>query len=205
MTWLRRVLAGIALAASAVPAAAQAGADGDKFISFVREGNTAAALSLLQSKPNIIDAADSRGETALLIAIKKRDMAWTAHLLREGANPNLAARSGETPLIAAARLASGEAAGWLLGVGAKVDATNKMGETALIVAVQQRSLPLVKLLLSAGADPDRTDAAAGYSARDYAKRESRFPELLSAIEAGKGAARPNTQPKSDDLDDFKLN
>jgi ankyrin repeat protein len=60
-----------------------------------------------------------------------------------------------------------------------------MGETPLIVAVQARQAPLVRFLVSKGANPDKTDNAAGYSARDYAKRDSRNPELLRLIEASK--------------------
>jgi ankyrin repeat protein len=63
-----------------------------------------------------------------------------------------------------------------------------MGETPLIVAVQRRNLPLVKLLLQHGANPDKSDSAQGYSARDYAKRDNRSPELLRAIEAKKPAS-----------------
>ena len=55
-----------------------------------------------------------------------------------------------------------------------------MGETALIVAVQQRQPRCVKLLLRSGANPDKTDHAAGYSARDYAKRDTRNREMLAA-------------------------
>jgi ankyrin repeat protein len=75
-----------------------------------------------------------------------------------------------------------------------------MGETALIMAVQQRQLDAVNLLLSKGADPDRKDSAAGYSARDYAKRDTRNREILSAIES---ADKPKPA-KADDLDSFKL-
>jgi ankyrin repeat protein len=57
-----------------------------------------------------------------------------------------------------------------------------MGETPLIIAVQQRETPIVRLLLDAGADPDRTDAAAGYSARDYATRDTRARDILKLIE-----------------------
>jgi hypothetical protein len=39
----------------------------------------------------------------------------------------------------------------------------------------------VKLLLDHGADPDKTDAAAGYSARDYATRDPRAREILMLI------------------------
>lgn len=74
-----------------------------------------------------------------------------------------------------------------------------MGETALIVAVQQRQAPIAKLLLEAGANPDKTDNAAGLSARDYAKRDSRSRDILALIESTKKPA-----PKNDKLDDFKL-
>jgi ankyrin repeat protein len=58
-----------------------------------------------------------------------------------------------------------------------------MGETALIVAAQNRHPAVVKVLLALGADPDKTDSAAGYSARDYAKRDTRTKEILKLIEA----------------------
>ena len=207
MSWRARTIIGIAVAAVvAVAAPAQVGgADGQIFVEKLREGDDAGALELLNSKPAILDAQDSRGDTALLVALQRRDPAWTAHLIRSGANPNLAARNGDTPLIAAARSGFETGARWLLESGAKVDGANKMGETALIVAVQKRDLPMVKLLLSKGANPDRTDAAAGYSARDYARRDTRVPELLAAIEASKRDAAKPAKPASDSLDDFKLN
>jgi ankyrin repeat protein len=205
MTWIARLTAAIAIAAMTTPAMAQRATDGESFVSAVRAGDNNKALALLQTTPVIIDAIDSRGETALLAAVKNRDSAWAGQLLRDGADPNIAARNGDTPLIAAARVGFAEAAGWLLGVGAKVDAANRMGETALIVAVQEKHAPLVRLLLRAGADPDRTDAAAGFSARDYAKREPRFPELLAAIEANRKSDKPTAKTASEKLDDFKLN
>ncbi len=206
MTWLTRLMTGALVATMATAAPAQQGAnDGAKFVDMVRNGDNAGAVALLQSKPVIVEATDGRGDTALLVALKNRDTDWTAHLLRSGANPNQAARNGDTPLIVAARAGFADAVGWLLGIGAKVDSANKMGETALIIAVQERALPLVEGLLAAGADPDRTDAAAGFSARDYARRETRFPALLAAIETSKRPSRsPPSKPASDSLDDFKL-
>jgi hypothetical protein len=43
--------------------------------------------------------------------------------------------------------------------------------------------------MAAGADPDIPDRIAGFSARDYAKRDTRTPELLRLIESGKAKAR----------------
>jgi ankyrin repeat protein len=69
----------------------------------------------------------------------------------------------------------------LIGLGANIDTTNRAGETALIIAVQQRDVRLAKLLLERGANPDRTDAVAGYSARDYATRDPRARDILKLI------------------------
>ena len=77
---------------------------------------------------------------------------------------------------------------WLIALGAKVDAANRMGETPLIIAVQQRELPIARLLLDAGANPDKSDAAAGYSARDYATRDPRARDILKLIEDKKPKA-----------------
>ncbi len=206
MTWLTRLMIGALLATTATVAPAQqSGNDGVKFVDMIRKGDNAGAVALLQSKPIIIDATDGRGDTALLVALKNRDTDWAAHLLRSGASPNHAARNGDTPLIVASRAGFADAVGWLLGIGAKVNGANKMGETALIIAVQERELPIVEQLLEAGADPDRTDAAAGFSARDYARRETRFPSLLAAIQASKRPSpTPPSKPESKSLDDFKL-
>ena len=78
-----------------------------------------------------------------------------------------------------------EAVGWLLSMGAKVDATNRWARRALITAVEQRQPPIVRELLDAGADPDKTDTAAGYSAREYAQRDSRARDILQLIQAKK--------------------
>jgi ankyrin repeat protein len=183
---LKRLVLTIAAASLAVPALAQVGGyESEQFISAVRKGDNDNALKLLQANPNLVNARDLNGNTALITAIQNRDDQWTAYLLKEGADPDTATSTGETPLMAAARVGYQDAADWLVQLGAKVDATNRMGETALIIAVQHRQLPIVRLLINAGADPDKTDSAQGYSARDYAKRDSRTPELLRIIEAKK--------------------
>lgn len=187
MNRIRVTLAALALGAIASPAAAQTsmGMEGASFVQAVRDNDDSKAVELLRSHPNVVDYRDSKGETALIVAIGQRDAQWTGYLLSQKADPTIAANNGDTPLIAAARVGFNDAVEWLLQFGAKVDDRNKMGETALIVAVQRRQVPIVKLLLAKGADPDRTDTAAGYSARDYAKRDGRNPEILKLIESAK--------------------
>ena len=186
MNLLKFAIGTAAAISLAAPAAAQVGGfEREQFVSALQKGDGSKALELLNANPTLVNARGSDGTTALIAAIEQRDTSWTGHLLRQGADPNLASRNGDTPLIAASRNGFDDAAEWLLGLGAKVNSTNKMGENALIVAVQRRHVPIVKLLLKAGADPDHTDSAAGYSARDYAKRDTRTPELLRLIEAKK--------------------
>ena len=173
----------------AAPAASQiAGNLSGQFIDAVRQQNASAAQELLHSQSGIVDSRDDKGDTALIIAIDRGDDNWTGFLLSNGADPNLPERAhGDPPIVAAARVGFDQAAEWLIEMGAKVDSANRMGETALIVAVQRRDLRLVRLLLRHGADPDQSDSAAGYSARDYAKRDTRSRDILQAIAAAKTA------------------
>ena len=182
-----RILFTIGLAAllgTAGPALAQRQSDGDALVQAVRNEDGAKALELLGSNPRLVDSKDDKGDTGLIIALRRTDPDWTGLMLRNGADVELRGRDGDTPLVLAARLGFVDAVGWLLGLGAKVDSENKMGETALIVAVQARNARLVRALLAAKADPDKTDHA-GYSARDYAKRDNRSRQMSEIIEAAK--------------------
>jgi ankyrin repeat protein len=189
MNGMKLAIAVMALGASA-PAFAQAtmGREGAEFEEAIRNGDNGKAVQLIQGHPSLMGFRNGKGETPLMIAIQDRDSAWTGYLLEQGADPNVADRNGDTPLIHAARGGFVSGVEWLLQKGAAVDEKNRMGETALILAVQQRQAPIVKLLLAKGADPDKTDSAAGYSARDYAKRDGRSPDILRMIEASRKKA-----------------
>lgn len=184
--WTFAILA--AAAAVSVPVIAQVANKGMDFVEAVRTEDGNKALQLLASNPQgIVDTKGADGNTGLILAIARSDPDWTGWLIAKGADPNLPGKGGETPLIIAARVGFEEAVALLLEEGAKVDATNRMGETALIVAVQGRQRAIVGALLAAGANPDKTDAAQGYSARDYAKRDTRSRDILKLIEAKKPA------------------
>jgi uncharacterized protein len=185
------LLAAAVAATLAAPAMAQMGSGyaGLDFAEAVKSRDGTKAQELLSANPpGIVNARDGDGNTPLIIAIARSDPEWTGFLLNKDADPNIAGKNGDTPLIVAARFGFDEAVEWLLSLGAKVDATNKMGETALITAVVQRHAPIVRKLLEAGADPDKTDTAAGYSARDYARRDTRARTILQLIEAKKSPA-----------------
>ena len=176
----------VAIGVQATPSLAQdLGYDGQQFVEAIRKGDNDKALPLIEKRPNIVNSKDGKGDTALLAAIGRRDSTWAGYLLKLGADPNLAGNGGETPLIAASRIGFLQAVDWLLGMGAKVNADNRAGETPLIVAVQNRQIPTIKLLLEKGANPDKTDTAQGFSARDYAKRDTRATEILRIIESTK--------------------
>jgi ankyrin repeat protein len=194
MKSLKFALAGALFALTGAPALAQYyGSDGEQFVQAVakRDGNK--ATELLQSHPTIIDTKNDKGDTPLLVVVRDGDSDWTGFLLNKGADVNAHGTNGDTPLIAAAKAGFNDAVGWLIGMGADVDETNRSGETALIIAVQRGNARMVKLLLDHGANPDRTDSVAGYSARDYANRNSRAREIQKLIndKKPKGATAAN--------------
>ncbi|WP_374390503.1 ankyrin repeat domain-containing protein [Sandaracinobacter sp.] len=190
---------GLALAATiavATPAAAQF-SDGYNFLKAVRDKDVLKAKGLID-KPGstIINARDGdSGETALMIAIKRRDTPWMGFLLQNGADPNLRDREGNTPLGIAALNAFPDGVRVMLAAKAQVDGANNRGETPLIKAVQMRDATSVQYLLNAGADPDRTDNLAGMSARDYAARDIRSGPIAKALaEAPKKGAKKSVGP-----------
>ena len=194
---MRTMVLTLAALALAAPAAAQVGGfDGENFLKAVREVDGAKAMELLNKNASTVLSyrGTGTGETALTIVTRRRDSTWLGFLLGKGADPNAGDNRGETPLLIAARLGWTDGAQALIGRAARVDGTNRLGETPLIVAVQARQPQVAKLLLENGADPDKRDHAAGYSARDYAKRDSRSGELTKLIETTKPAFKIKAGP-----------
>lgn len=182
MKLLKIAFAATAFALVSSPVIAQLNANNSQdFIDAVQKRDGNKATELIADHPTLIDTRDENGDTGLIISIRASDADWTGFLLRKGADTNMHGANGDTPLIAAAKAGFDDAVPWLLELGAKVDETNKSGETALIIAVQRRDADMVKALLNAGADPDRTDSIAGYSARDYANRDSRARNIQKLI------------------------
>ncbi len=181
---------GLALTATAATAQLNEN-EGAQLVKALRESEGSKAYSIVQNNgTNVVNYRGQDGEAPLHVVVRARNGNWIGYLLSNKADPNVGNKDGDTPLILAARMGYAEGASRLIRMRADVDRTNRRGETALIVAVNQRQPQLVGLLLQAGADPDKRDFSAGYSARDYAKRDSRMPELLRLIDTIK---RPKAQ------------
>ena len=196
--WTRAGLL-VALATIAAPSIAQtgftSGSDGEAFLEAIRKGDNAKALPFVEDPSGrVVNYKGYNGDTALHIVTRKRELDWVGYLLKEGADSSIPDAKGDTALHIAAQIGFEEAADYMVRMGAKVDATNRRGETALIVAVQQRQPRIVELLLKAGANPDKTDHSAGYSARDYAKRDTRNPQMLKLIETVKSTKKKVSGP-----------
>lgn len=179
------------------PAAAQF-SDGYNFLKAVRDKDALKAKTFMD-KPGstLVNTRDiDNGETALVIAIKRRDPPWMAFLLQNGADPNLRDGSGNPPIVVAAMTGFSDGVRLMLAGKARVDEANSRGETALIKAIHARDAASAQLLLDAGADPDRTDNLTGMSARDYAARDVRGGTLAKIMaEAPKKAASKAAGPR----------
>lgn len=187
--------AGLATTLATSVGAQQLGSDAEAFLTAIREQDGPKADSIVTRQgPSVLNYRGYDGDTPLTVAMAQRSGTYVYFLLRKGANPDLADKRGDTPLIIAARGGFNEGIDRMIVARARIDAANRQGETALIVAVQARQSQAVRRLLEAGANPDKTDIAAGLSARDYAKRDTRNRELLRMIETIKPAKKTISGP-----------
>ena len=181
-----RLILGMALAAFAAAAPAQFGApNSDMYLESIRHAELAKMDEMTKGNPQLVNSRSTTGQTPVMLAIDERNFQILSFLLFHKADPNAADGVGELPLVAAARKGWGEGVDGLLEMGARIDGRNQQGETALMVAVQARSERVVRQLLARGANPDIADRIAGFSARDYARRDSRNPRMLQLINAVK--------------------
>ena len=175
---------------AAAPASAQQFSDSYNFLNAIRETDGTKVNKYLENKSlRIVNAKDrSTGEGALHIVTRRSDSTYLRVLLQQDdINPNLQDNRGNTPLIIAAERGCGDGVQILLKYGANVNTANTSGETPLIRAVQVHDIDVARQLLAAGANPDRTDNVTGKSARDYARDETRYPQIAKLLaEAPKG-------------------
>lgn len=186
----------LAIAIAAVPAAIlpvaasaqQQGSMGFLFLKAVREGDGQKATEILNQNSTVVNYRGAKGEAALHIVTRDRNLDWMAFLVGRDANVNVEDDEGNTALMLASMLKFYEGAEFLIKYGAKVDQANSRGETPLIRAVQLRDGQMVKLLIDSGADPAKRDSIAGMSARDYANRDGRNSAISNLLDKAKPKA-----------------
>lgn len=181
----RLVLAAASLALlvpAMLPAAAQQRSDSYEFIEAVKKQDGTKVTDFL-NKPGqtIANVRDDRGDAAIHIVTRRRDMAYLRFLLARGASINLEDGGGNTPLMLAVEAAWPEGVALLIQQRANVNQGNRGGETPLMRAVQRRDADMVRTLLAAQADPDQADRLAGMTARDYAARDTRSPIVAQLL------------------------
>jgi uncharacterized protein len=180
------VLGALLMAGLALPQTAAAQfSDGYQFLDAVRKSDTAKILEFLD-QPGVtpVNTKDrTSGETGLIIAMGRRDLAIASYLLGKGARLELTDNSGRSALLMAVERRFVEGAQLLLSQKANPNQANGSGETPLIRAVQLGDIEMARLLLAAGADPSRRDTLAGMSAIDYAQRGNRVPGLLDLLQS----------------------
>ena len=177
-----RLVLAAALLSFALPAAAQQFSDSYNFLKAVREqdGNKVTEM-LNEPGQTIVNSKDEKGEGAIHIVTKRRDMTYLRFILARGGNANLQDGNGNTPLMLAVEAGWPDGVTLLISRRGDVNLPNDGGETPLMRAVQRRDAEMVRLLLTNKADPDQRDRLAGMSARDYAARDTRSPIIAQLL------------------------
>lgn len=171
-----------ALLALSIPATAQQRSDSYTFLEAVKSQDGTKVTEFL-NKPGqaIANVRDDRGDAAIHIVTRRRDMTYLRFLIARGASINLEDGGGNSALMLAVEAGWPEGVALLIGQRADVNLANRGGETPLMRAVQRRDSQMVRTLLDAKADPDQVDRLAGMTARDYAARDTRSPIVAQLL------------------------
>lgn len=114
-------------------------------ISTATETRSLQSIKVDTSKWQKLDQTDSKGENALLRAVKNKDIKAVSKLLAQGANVNFLAKSGVSPLFLAVQARSYELAQLLMEGGANPNLTGKKG-SPLKIAKKSRDQKMLEIL-----------------------------------------------------------
>ncbi len=136
---------------------------GPAIVVAARERSWNVVRALAQIVGTRIDAPNSRGETAVMLAALQGNLETVRVLVEKGAAIN---RVGWTPLHYAGVSGNVELLRYLLDQHAYIDAESPNRSTPLMMAARHDRIDAVRMLVEAGADPTpRNDA--GRDAADY--------------------------------------
>lgn len=117
-------------------------------------GAASAVSALLESSPELVNAVDSTGFTALVYAVEENQLESARLLLKAGADPNIKTHSGWTALMSASSEGRDQLVELLVDQGAHLETGNGYRWTAVHHAVLDRRYSTLKLLLERGASPN---------------------------------------------------
>jgi ankyrin repeat protein len=151
-------------------------------------------IRLLLNKGADVNIQDNSGKTALMIAVKNKNMEIIKLLLKKHADIKAKDNKGRTVLIIASDKDNEEIVELLLDKGADVNIQDDSGRTALMAAVESRNVDIVKLLLKKGSDVnavDRNGSSSLMVAMDIAA--NRFNRFLQKIFDAEISSAPVTK------------
>ena len=154
----------------------------------LREPSLNSAEVLIDWPKIDVNALNSKGESALMLAVLKDHQALAEKLIKKGADVN---KTGWTPLHYAATNGHLALISLLLENNAYIDAESPNKTTPLMMAAMYGTAAAVKLLLEEGADPQLKNQQ-GLTAVQFAERGNR-PDSVEAIAAAIRAKRPAGQ------------
>jgi len=135
----------------------------------LRQPSLAVAEALLAHPQLQVDAENAAGETPLMMAALRGQVAWMRRLLERGAKPH---HEGWSPIHYAATGPEPQAVALLLDRGVPIDARSPNGTTPLMMAARYGSERSVALLLQRGADA-RLRNQRDLGAADFAREAGR--------------------------------
>lgn len=150
-------------------------------LSIAVQSQSLTVVRALMAHPGLnANALNPAGESALMLAALKGDLASSLQLLERGARIN---QPGWSPIHYAATGPEPKLVSLLLDRGADIEARAPNGTTPLMMAARYGHGDSVKLLLARGADPKRRNDG-GLNAADFARLEGRegFAITLEALQ-----------------------
>ena len=147
------------------------------FLDACRHGDVVQVKALLAADSSLINAADAKGFTPIILAVYNQSTAVTEFLLNNGADPNSQDASGNTALMGAAYKGYKDLIEKLLEKGADVNQRNYQGANALTFAATFGQMQIAELLLQKGADMFARDVR-GKSPLDHAVIQENEPMVL---------------------------
>ncbi|GAM40936.1 ankyrin repeat-containing protein [Talaromyces pinophilus] len=121
------------------------------------EGKKPAVIKFLLIGGVDVDAQNSQGRTALMIAAKEGDFESTSLLRSYNASLEMRDHSGDTALIQAVVHGHANIVEYFIDHGADVNTRDLWGRTLLILATLHKNLPLIEYLCEHGADINASD------------------------------------------------